>query len=210
VHALNNVGSAEFSRGLDQGREKLERSLALAGAAGLTEHVVRAYVNLASIAVDERRYDIADGYLADGIAYAADQGIDAWRWYLAAVRAHAALERGRWAEALEGARAALAASRPSSFARLTALVVVARVQARLGEPGYWPLLDEALGIARLNGHLQQAGLVAIARAEAAWLEGTRAAVAAETEQWLELAGRLGDTWLCGELACWRWRAGGGR
>jgi DNA-binding CsgD family transcriptional regulator/tetratricopeptide (TPR) repeat protein len=207
VHALNNVGSAEFASGLDQGREKLARSLVLAREAGLTEHVARAYVNLASIAVDERRYDIADGYLGEGIAYVEGQGIDAWRWYLVAVRARAAFERGRWSAAVQDAQTVLAAARPSSFARLTALVIVARTRARRGETGCWPLLDEAMRIARLNGHLQQAGPVAVARAEAAYLEGAPAAVAADTQEWLELAGRLADPWLHGELACWRRRAG---
>lgn len=169
--------------------------------------MVRAYVNLASLAVDQRRYGIADGYLSEGIGYAADQGIDAWRWYLLAVRARSVLERGRWAEAVESAQTVLTEARPSSFARLTALVVVARVRARRGEPGCWPLLDEALRIARLNGHLQQAGLVAAGRAEAAWLEGASATVARETQKWLEVACRLGDPWICGELACWRWRSG---
>ena len=35
----------------------------------------------------------------------------------------------------------------------------------------WPLLDEALEIARLTGHLQRLWPVAVARAEAGWLEG---------------------------------------
>jgi len=207
VHALNNVGSAGFSRGDDRGREMLERSLVLARGAGLTEHVARAYVNLASTAVDLRRYDIADRCLTYGIRHANDHGVEAWRWYLLAVRARSELERGRWAEAVTSAESVLADARPASFARLTALVVVARVRARRGEPGYWPLLDEALRIASLNGHLQQSGPVAAARAEAAWLEGRYAAVPAETGDWLKLARELGDPWIAGELACWRLRAG---
>ena len=49
AHALNNVGSAELVRGDAAGREKLERSLALALDAGLDEHVARAFTNLGSI-----------------------------------------------------------------------------------------------------------------------------------------------------------------
>ena len=207
VHALNNVGSAMFRAGSQEGRAKLERSLALASEAALNEHIARAYVNLASIAVDLRLYETADRYLADGIGFATEQGVDAWRWYLVAVRARGELERGRWHTAVASARTVLAAARPTSFARLTALVVLARVRARRGEPGCWPLLDEALGIATLNCHLQQVGPVAAARAEAAWLEGSRAEVDALTREWLDLARLRGDAWIYGELAYWRWKAG---
>jgi tetratricopeptide (TPR) repeat protein len=163
IHALNNVGTAEYGSGLDHGRDKLERSLDLASAAGLTEHVVRAYVNLSSVGVDRRLYEIADGYLRAGIAYAAGQGIDAWRWYLLAVRSRADFERGRWDEAVRTAGVVLGAARPTSFARLAALLVIARTKVRRGEPGYRHLLDEASRIAELNGHLQLTGPVAIAR-----------------------------------------------
>jgi len=207
VHALNNVGSAGFSSGDDQGRRTLERSLELARGAGLIEHVVRAYVNLASTAVDLHQYDIADRYLTEGAAHARDHGVEAWLWYLLAVQTRAALERGRWAQAAASAETVLAAARPASFARLTALVVAARVRARRGERSYWPLLDEALRIANLNGHLQQTGLVASARAEAAWLEGRYAAVPGEAQDCLKLAQELGDPWIAGELACWQRRAG---
>jgi len=93
VHALNNVGSALLRAGSEEGRAALERSLALASEASLTEHVIRAYVNLSSIAVDLRRYEEGDRYLADAIGYATDQGVEAWRWYLLAVQARAELER---------------------------------------------------------------------------------------------------------------------
>jgi DNA-binding CsgD family transcriptional regulator len=207
VHALNNVGSALFHAGSPEGRVKLERSLALASEAALTEHIVRAHVNLASISVDLRRYEVADRYLADGIVFATDRGVDAWRWYMVAVRARGEFERGRWQTAVASARTVLAAARPTSFARLTALVVLARVCARRGESGCWPLLDEALAIATLNCHLQQVGPVAAARAEAAWLESSCADVDAQTREWLELARQRGDAWIYGELAYWRWKAG---
>ena len=207
AHALNNVGAAEFSTGLDQGREKLERSLATATSAGLTEHVVRAFANLASVAVSHRRYDIADRHLADGLAFAADQGLDAWRWYLLALRARAALDRGQWTAARSDADTVLGAARRDSFARLTALVVLALVRARRGEPDYQALLEEARRIGRLNGHVQQLGPVTAARAEAAWLAGRRQTVAGEARQCLELARSRGDRWISAELSCWQRRAG---
>ena len=49
--------------------------------------------------------------------------------------------------------------------------------------------------------------VAAARAEAAWLEGEHEAVAEATEAALGLAVQRQASWVIGELACWRWRAG---
>jgi DNA-binding CsgD family transcriptional regulator/tetratricopeptide (TPR) repeat protein len=203
AYALNGVGSVEFHSGKPAGRAKLEQSLEIALADGLTQHVVRAYVNLASTAVDIRSYDVADHYLTAGLAHAGEHEIAAWRWYLTAVRARAELERGRWDDAVETARVVLTAARPTSFARLTALTVLGRIRARRGEPDPWPLLDEARDIALLNAHLQLVGPVACARAEAAGLDGDLERVGPETEECIELAARLEDPWILGELCFWR-------
>jgi DNA-binding CsgD family transcriptional regulator len=203
VFALNSVGAAEASSGLDPQREKLQRSLELSLAAGLNEHAVRAYANLACTAVEQRQYQLADANLADGLAFGDEQGIDAWRWYLLAFQARSALERGRWPEAEQTARTVLAAARPDSCDQLMALVILAQVRAGRGEPGYRPLLDQARQIAGKNRTLPLCGLVAVARAEAAWLEGAWAEVGPGTREWLELAIRLGDRWVAGELAFWR-------
>ena len=69
----------------------------------------------------------------------------------------------------------------------------------------WSPLDEALALT--EPELQRIEPVAVARAEAAWLAGDRARVAAETEDALALARRCGAPWVIGELACWRRRAG---
>jgi len=63
VHALNNVGTAELGAGDAEGAQKLQRSLTLAVAAGLEEHVARAHTNLACCAVDARDYKAARSQL---------------------------------------------------------------------------------------------------------------------------------------------------
>jgi DNA-binding CsgD family transcriptional regulator len=73
----------------------------------------------------------------------------------------------------------------------------------------WPPLDEALALGRGTGELQRLGPVAVARAEAAWLEGDRAAARAVVEDALARAERTKSyAWLTGELAFWLWRLGG--
>jgi hypothetical protein len=55
--------------------------------------------------------------------------------------------------------------------------------------------------------LQYLAPVAVARAEAAWLEGRPGATAGETDDVFALALRLREPTFIAELACWRWRAG---
>jgi DNA-binding CsgD family transcriptional regulator len=78
------------------------------------------------------------------------------------------------------------------------------VRARRGDPGIWPLLDEALAHAEPRHEMQWIAPVAIARAEAAWLEGRHDAAIAETEAAYEAAA---GTWYEAGLRYWRWRAG---
>ena len=61
---------------------------------------------------------------------------------------------------------ALAASRSVGIARFVALNTLGWLRAAAGEDDVWPLLDEALAIAREIGHLQRLWPVAVARAEA--------------------------------------------
>jgi DNA-binding CsgD family transcriptional regulator len=96
---------------------------------------------------------------------------------------------------------------PSTTPRIVSLVVLALVRARRGDPALWPLLDEAWTLAEPTGELPRLGPVAAARAEAAWLEGDRDAVAAATEAALPLALERKAEFLIGELADWRRRAG---
>jgi DNA-binding CsgD family transcriptional regulator len=88
-----------------------------------------------------------------------------------------------------------------------AIETLSSVRMRRGDPGYWPLLDEDLDVARAVGELQYLAPVAAARAEAAWLERRADAIAEETDAAYALALRQRAPRFLGELACWRWRAG---
>ena len=81
AHALNNVGAARLSINDEHGRAELERSLAIALEAGLEDHVARAYVNLATTAVQNLDLALGERYLEDGIAYTARHDLDPWRIY---------------------------------------------------------------------------------------------------------------------------------
>jgi DNA-binding CsgD family transcriptional regulator len=208
VNALNNVGVIEAERGVAEGWGKLERSLELAREAGLATDVGRAYINLAATAALRHEWVRADSYIGPGIDYCRETGLEAWLNCLVGARAESELAQGRWTAAAETAAGILDLP-PSDVVshRLSGLLALALVRARRGDPAYWPMLDEAIELARASGDLQMIGWVAVARAEAAWLEGKTHAIAEETEAAYELALGLRHRWYLGELACWRRRAG---
>jgi DNA-binding CsgD family transcriptional regulator/tetratricopeptide (TPR) repeat protein len=207
AHALNNVGAAEVRAGIEGGRGRLERSLAIALDAGLEEHVARAYTNLGSLPVQAREPALGAEQLEAGLAYCLDHDLDAWRWYMGGWYARAELDRGHWDRASDLATAIVERPGVAVPSRITPLVVIGLLRARRGDPDPWRPLDEALELARRTGELQRLGPVAAARAEACWLAGTQERIASETEAALDLARAAAEPWLAGELLTWRRRAG---
>jgi DNA-binding CsgD family transcriptional regulator/tetratricopeptide (TPR) repeat protein len=205
VEALTTVGTCEPEE--EEGRRKLERSLELALRAGLAEQVGRAYVLLVATALGNRRYRLAARYLQAGIDYCSDQGLERDRLYLLAYRARLRLDQGRWQEAGDSAAAVLRIPCSSISPRIEALVVLGLVRARRGDPGQWAPLEEAWALAEPTRELPRLRTAALARAEAAWLDGDREAVAEATEGVLRLTPEQNFGSLAGELAVWRRRAG---
>jgi tetratricopeptide (TPR) repeat protein len=105
VHALNNVGTSRVYAGDASGWDELRRSLSLALEHDLEEHAARAYCNLTSALVTQRRYACAASFFAESIEYCNDRALDSWSTYLMAWRARSALEQGCWDDAGADARA---------------------------------------------------------------------------------------------------------
>ncbi len=123
IHALVTVGSARFLDGVIQGREQLERSLALARDAGLDEDVSRAMFHLVWGAQRGRAYRLAYEYLDPALQYTSERGLELWRGYLLACRAQIELDLGRWQDAVETAALVLREPRRSRIPRIAALTV---------------------------------------------------------------------------------------
>ena len=206
AHALNNIGTVEALKGGPAGFGKLDQSLGLAREERLEEHVGRALIHLAWVVGRTRRYDLV-WQIDEGVDYCAEHGLDLWWLYLLAFRARVDLDRGRWTEAANAASFVLGHPRGAVLLRILALSVLGLVRARRRDPDNRGPLDEALELTRMAGDLQHVAPVAVARAEAAWLEGDRDAVAAETESCLAFAIDREASWVVGELAYWRWQAG---
>jgi DNA-binding CsgD family transcriptional regulator len=88
-----------------------------------------------------------------------------------------------------------------------ALTTLGCLRARRGDPAQWEPLDVALRLAEPSGEIGRLGGLAVARAEAAWLEGRFDAAVEATESALALATRYEMPSVLGELAVWRRRAG---
>ena len=206
--ALNCVGTLELDRGDPDGRVKLVRSIELAKRAGVPAEVGRGYINLLSALGRSRQWASAGELIEAGMDWCREHGLEAWLRYIVAAQAESHLAQGRWDEAAEVALSILNGP-PSQVLgpRCWAIETLSSVRLRRGDPGYWPLLDEDLEVARANGELQYLAPVAAARAEAAWLEGRPDAIAKETDDAYALALRYRAPRFLGELACWRWRGG---
>jgi len=199
VHALNNVGAAKLWVDDETGRQLLDRSIAIARRHGFEDHVSRGYSNLAWPALFRWRLDVAEAYLADGIAYTAEHDLIAMGRYLIATQAIVHLRRGDWPRAEQDALLCLGGGSKDTLTRIHALSVLGQIHARRGTVD-WPMLDEALSLTGSTGDMQRRGPVRAARAEAAWLAGNTGRAVVESRTVLDEAIALGDRWLAGDLA----------
>jgi len=133
VHALNNVGCAEMGANIAAGEARLEHSLALALEAGLEEHVARAYTNLGATRLMSREYARAERHLRAGIDYSEEHDLDTWRVYMLGLEARLCLEQGRWNKAAELAAGLVRDPGAPAATRITPLVVLGRLRARVGD-----------------------------------------------------------------------------
>jgi DNA-binding CsgD family transcriptional regulator len=206
-HALCNLGGAMLGCGDRGGYLPLERSLALARAGGLEDHVARAYRTLLFYAVLIHDFGRAQQAFHEGVEYCEERGIFSHSAYIRAYYTACALDRGEWAEA---ARTASELLRSSEFSgvhqRVTILATLALVRLRRGDPGVDELLEEALTLALPTAELNRIGRVAAARAEQAWYDGRLDDVARESARGLAYVRGHRAPWINGELLFWQSRA----
>ena len=207
AHALNNIGAALLRSGNDAGLATLEQSLAVALEHNLQEHAGRAYANLVSSSVRLRLpSSLAERYIPEGLEYCDVHEVQTHLSYIRAYSAHCDLNKGQWDKAARVAVELIEHHALAISQRIPAMVVLAIVRARRGDPGVDLLLDEAMQLALPTGELQRIGPVAATRAEVAWYRGDMKRVAAAAATGLQAAGRVRDRWFLGELAYWAHRA----
>jgi DNA-binding CsgD family transcriptional regulator len=203
--ALASLGILELSLGDDHGWAKLRESLRIGREANLPVVVDRALNNLGWSAFDWRRFDVALDYFRQLEDHAAQSQVD--RFSVSGAHAAIALAKGDWSLAEVCARTTLEAERVLAVDRGAALIILAQLAIRRGDPGSAACLEEADDII---GRLPTIGLrwpMAVVRAEQAWIAGSLEPVAAELSDVYRLACRAGNRLAIGELGLWLKRAG---
>jgi DNA-binding CsgD family transcriptional regulator len=201
--------SAGLARGHlgDRGAlEALEAALAKARSAGFTIRMVRCYVNLMTVAVVLRDHRRVDEVAAQALPLLEEIGVSELpRAAIRLARARSLLDRGRWDEALEFP----ALRQPRWLAEFAvACGIDGLIGVRRGDPAAAGLLEQGwrelkqLVAAESSRH----GMIRLARVEAAWIRGDRAAAVAQLREARESGvnrfARSG-----GELALWGSRLG---
>jgi DNA-binding CsgD family transcriptional regulator len=207
--ALVVVGNAHWSTDPDRAVELLTSSLDAARRAENDLAVAAAMCSLVSGSGLIRRYDLADRWLGDAVAWCTERDLDSFRGYALACQARFRFEQGRWAEATAAVTAVIGAHSPHVPTQVVALTVLGRLRARRGDPDARAPLAAAWALAEQAGDLQLLWPAAAARAEAAWLAGVPAPIEALVADTFRLATRLEHGWAAGELGYWLWVAGAG-
>jgi predicted ATPase len=202
-HALNNVGTARVWTDHQQGRVELRRSLEIALAHNLQEHAARTYTNHGCFEFYALEFAAARELFEAGITYCIDRDLDTWRCYMQGWLAETLLHLGLWNEAAEKAGEIVGADNVSSLMRFNAVLAVARLRVRRGDPDLAPLLAELKAFVTSNGEVQRLAPYGTLLAERAWLgfgDRDEAIDAIDCAQSL-----IRSHQQFGELALWRWR-----
>ncbi|KLO34143.1 hypothetical protein ABW17_26820 [Mycobacterium nebraskense] len=207
AEALGVVGNAQWTTDPVRAVELLTHGLAAARSAGDDLDVGAILCNLGSGAAEIRRYQQADGWLRDAVAWCAERDLDSFCELGLAWQARSLLEQGRWDEASAAAAAVIGSHLRSGPGYILALTIVGRLRSRRGDPDALAPLEEAWSIVESSGDLRHLWPVAAARAESAWLGGRTAQIAALVTEAYHLAIRTGHPWAVGELGHWMWVAG---
>ena len=209
IHALTNIGTVEMAQLIETGQAHMDRALRMAFEHEMHDHVARYYANFTTRTVQDRDYAMAERIIHDGLAYTTERDMDLYSVYMLGWRARWHFEQGRWAEAEADAEEVLRMHSASAVMALPGITLLGHLKARQGKPDAWRWLDQARDLALPTGEFQRIGVMAAARAEAAWWEGRAQSTLEEIRRAEDYADRTSEAYMIGTLAYWKWRAGGG-
>lgn len=182
-----------FAGRMDDGWQMLEGAIATSLARHLEAEASRSYRMIATSASVLVEYPRAERWLREGIDYA--ERVQLWnhRHYMTAHLGHVLWATGRWAEAAELARGALADGRGGITTRITALHVLGYVALVRGDlDAAIDLLEEARGLGQRMNELQRLSPALWGLAEAARLRGDFSTTVQRSEEAVAASERVGD------------------
>jgi DNA-binding CsgD family transcriptional regulator len=175
AHALSNLGSARGELESSAGHVDLERAFELAVAGHYHDHVERAACNLTCLYYWHRDYPASLAQIDRGIAYAVARELTHWEGYLRGWRAMIHLDLGDWAAAEEEAQEISSRQFISDVYRFPALIALARLRLRRGDPDDGTPLEAARRLSASLDELQRTVYIAVVQAERLWLTEERSA-----------------------------------
>jgi DNA-binding CsgD family transcriptional regulator/tetratricopeptide (TPR) repeat protein len=205
-YALNAIGLSMAARGRD-GVGTIRQALQIALDADLQEAAGRAHTSLQESGIFLHRFEDAERYYREGMAYCEGRELGVFTLCLMGSRAHALLLLGRWDEAAGICDQTLDHHGISPANQLNPLRVLGTIRGRRAEDGAWELLDKALAYAEGTGEPQWIAPVRVARAEVRWLSGQPDLAASEARAGYDQALGDVDRWLAGSAAVWLSRLG---
>jgi DNA-binding CsgD family transcriptional regulator len=212
IHALGNIGSAKAD---DEGASsipELAQSFDLAVAGKYHDHVERASCNLTCSYYWRRDYQSALAYIERGVAYADALDLSHWEGYLRGWRALIWLDQGDWNRAEEEAQEICSRSYSAEMYRFPALIALARLRIRRGDPDAETPLEAARRLAAAMAEPQRAVYIAMSLAEEAWLTNDAAAPAAREaksrlREVFSVAQERNSRWVAEDAALWLYLLG---
>jgi DNA-binding CsgD family transcriptional regulator/tetratricopeptide (TPR) repeat protein len=173
-HGLDDVAAESMlvRATVTHSTDLLEDALRFAKGAGVFEQAGCAFGYLADRLQMQRRFDEADRWYQEGVAYCEEHDIATWGYCLESHHGWALLAQGRFHEAADISRRVLGRPVISPENRIASLLVLGIVLARRGaHDEAEPLLDEAASSALRSGLGTWIAEVLPLRAEARWLAG---------------------------------------
>jgi DNA-binding CsgD family transcriptional regulator len=207
AQARVSIGSLELRRDRAVGRRLLEEAAMELRATGQKEQSARALNNLGGYGALVYDHDLANEFLTAALGYCVDNTLDLWRINVLALLARSQLDQGRWTEAADTATWLLEDPRESPWPQYEALLVLALVRARRGDPGARDSLDASLQVGLSPEETFAIVDRAAARAEVAWLASRPTEVDDATRDELERAMSRNAVEDAVRLAYWRRLAG---
>ncbi len=203
LDALVTRGTAELRHDVETGRATLERAAAVGRRHGITEQVARALNNVGAFGAGQRDHDLANAYLGAALAFCVDHDLDLWRINVLALLARSQLNQAQWSEAAESATRLLQDPRDSPWPHHEALLVLALVRARIGDPDARDAVEQARAVGVPADEFDAIVDLAAATAEVAWLEGRLDDVDLATAATLRRAVESGAHDAVSRLSYWR-------
>jgi ATP/maltotriose-dependent transcriptional regulator MalT len=207
--ALVEYGIADVMDGRSEGLDRIRQGIDVARRHDIGAVVSLGLGQIGSGCGEMRRYDEAVPALIEAVAWNTEHNYESNRRYGLSWLARCRFDLGQWDDAEAHIRDALAGPRTVMIASMVGLTTLGWLRARRGDDDAWPPLDEAVALARRTGHLQRLWPVAVARAEAGWLQGDLEPHVGLLEDTIELARRCRHRIAVGELGIWLQRAGRG-